>query len=124
MLKLRVNTPEGIVYEWKIKEIVVPTEAGVIGILPWHIPLTSVVRPGILKFKPENIEEKKDFIWEDDWLNLTVGKWVVFTDWKNVILNVSKSIVQPEKSLEILENMKKELEEEIEKLKAKGEIEY
>ncbi len=123
MLKLKINTPEGVIYEWKVKEVVVPTEDGMIGILPGHIPLVSVVKPGILKFKPEEDLNKDEFIWEEDWLNITVWRWLIFIDWENVLLNVSKSIFKPEKSIEILENMKKELEEDIEKLKSKWEIE-
>ena len=120
---LKVNTPEGVIFEWNVEELVIPTQAWEIGILPGHIPLVSVVKPGIAKIKSKDIQNKSEFIWEEDFLNITVGKWLLFTDGKNILVTVSKSVVKPEQSMEILEKMKKDLEEEIKKLQAKGEIE-
>ncbi len=124
MLKLKINTPEGEIFSGNVKEVVVPTEDGEIGILPWHIPLVSVVKPWIVKILPkDNIVEKEKFIFEKEWINISVSRWLIFTDGKIVLLTVSKSVINPEKSIEVLQQMKQDLEKQIQQLKAKGEIE-
>jgi len=122
MLYLKINTPEGQIFEGQIEQIVLPTEAGQIWILPWHIPLVSVVRPWIVKFIPKDQLNKDEFIFEQEWVNMSVWRWLVFTDWRNVILTVSKTVTKPENTIEVLEKMKEELKKQIEKLKAKGQL--
>ncbi len=119
---LKISSPEGIIYEGQVKEVNVPTEAGYIWILPWHVPLVSVVKPGILKFKPiDNPED--DFIFEDEYVHITVSKGLIMVDWDNIVITTSKSVVSPTESKEILEKMRKDLEKQIEELKAKWSIE-
>lgn len=45
---LRVITPERIFYEGQVDMVEFNTTEGEIGILPGHIPLTVIVKPGIL----------------------------------------------------------------------------
>jgi F-type H+-transporting ATPase subunit epsilon len=46
-ISLKINTPERVVLEEKIDQITLPTQAGVITILPNHIPLISNLISGI-----------------------------------------------------------------------------
>ena len=52
-----VCTPERVVYERDIKEVYVPTKAGVTGILPKHVGLVSVLDKGALHIKHDEGEE-------------------------------------------------------------------
>lgn len=54
MLKLQVITPEKIIFEGDVDEIMVPTPNGQIGILPHHITLLSQVSDGELVIKKGN----------------------------------------------------------------------
>ena len=46
--RLRVVTPERIFYEGDVEMVEFNTTEGQIGVLPGHIPLTVIVKPGIL----------------------------------------------------------------------------
>lgn len=45
---LRIVTPERIFYEGEVEMVEMNTSEGQIGVLPGHIPLTVIVKPGIL----------------------------------------------------------------------------
>ena len=47
-LLLRVITPDRVFYENRVKMVEFNTTEGEIGILPGHIPLTVIVKPGVL----------------------------------------------------------------------------
>ena len=50
---LRIITPERVFYEGEVDMVEFNTTEGEIGVLPGHIPLTVIAKPGIL-----NIYEK------------------------------------------------------------------
>jgi len=56
IISLKILTPEKIIYEDDISEIVIPTESGEIGILPNHSPLVSVIKSGEIKIYKEQGE--------------------------------------------------------------------
>ena len=45
---LRIITPERVFYEGIVDMVEFNTKEGQIGVLPGHIPLTVIVKPGIL----------------------------------------------------------------------------
>ena len=45
---LRIITPDRVFYENQIKMVEFNTTEGEIGVLPGHIPLTVIIKPGIL----------------------------------------------------------------------------
>lgn len=47
-LLLRIITPERVFYENDVKMVEFNTTEGEIGVLPGHIPLTVIIKPGIL----------------------------------------------------------------------------
>ena len=51
MLKLRIITIEKIVVDETVSELNVTTPDGALGILPGHIPLLTVIAPGIVRYK-------------------------------------------------------------------------
>ncbi len=56
--KLRIITPDRVFYEKNIEMVEFNTTEGEIGVLPGHIPMTVIVKPGILTITEEN--EKKE----------------------------------------------------------------
>ena len=56
--QLRIITPDRLFYEGEVKMVEFNTTEGQIGVLPGHIPLTVIVKPGILHIHEE--EGKKD----------------------------------------------------------------
>ncbi|MCI9141788.1 MAG: ATP synthase F1 subunit epsilon [Lachnospiraceae bacterium] len=55
---LRIITPDRVFYEKSVEMVEFNTTEGEIGILPGHIPMTVIVKPGIL-YISEKDEQKK-----------------------------------------------------------------
>ncbi len=55
-IKFEIATPEKVVLQRRITQIVVPTEAGEITVLFGHIPLVSNLIPGIIEIKDDKGE--------------------------------------------------------------------
>lgn len=57
-IQFEIVTPERVVLRQEILQITVPTTSGEITILPDHIPLVSVLQPGVIEVKrADNITE-------------------------------------------------------------------
>ncbi|MFH1173004.1 MAG: F0F1 ATP synthase subunit epsilon [bacterium] len=56
VIKFKIITPEKVVYESEISQVTLPTEQGEITVLPNHLPLVSVLRPGELIIKKDGQE--------------------------------------------------------------------
>jgi F-type H+-transporting ATPase subunit epsilon len=50
-IKFEIVTPERVVLQQEILQITVPTTSGEITVLPDHIPLVSVLQPGVIELK-------------------------------------------------------------------------
>lgn len=50
-LLLKIVTPDGIVYEDSVDEVVLPTSTGQIAVLPHHIPMISRLKAGEITIK-------------------------------------------------------------------------
>jgi F-type H+-transporting ATPase subunit epsilon len=56
--KLRIITPDRIFYEGDVEMVEFNTTEGELGILPGHIPMTVILKPGVLTITEE--EETKE----------------------------------------------------------------
>lgn len=56
--QLRIITPERTFYQGEVDMVEFNTTEGQIGILPGHIPLTVIIKPGILHIYEENGEKQ------------------------------------------------------------------
>ncbi|MBU0596740.1 F0F1 ATP synthase subunit epsilon [Patescibacteria group bacterium] len=56
MIKFKIVTPEGSVYEDEILQCTIPTQDGEITVLPNHIPLVSILKIGEIKFRDKDGE--------------------------------------------------------------------
>lgn len=57
--KLNIIRPEGVFYEGEADMLEMNTTEGEIGILPGHIPMTVIIKPGIVTIYEADGEEKK-----------------------------------------------------------------
>lgn len=58
-ITIEIITPDRRVFEDVVDSVVVPTEAGEVGVLPAHIPLLSVLSPGEVRIEKSG---KAEFI--------------------------------------------------------------
>jgi F-type H+-transporting ATPase subunit epsilon len=58
IIKFEIVTPEKIALKEMIKKVTVPTEAGFITVLPKHMPLVGILKPGVIELVNENDEHK------------------------------------------------------------------
>lgn len=124
---LKIISPSSVVYQGEVLKVLVPTAAWEIGILPHHIPLTSIITPWVVKFLPkgkatEAFVEWATFLFEDDMIILSVGKGLIYLDGDTVELLINTASTDVTSDKELLENMKENLEKEIQQIKLKGDI--
>ena len=48
-MRLRVHTIEKTLFDGEIKSLTLPTESGEITILPDHLPLVTLTKPGLIR---------------------------------------------------------------------------
>lgn len=54
MINLEIVTPERVVTRQAVRQITLPTTTGEITVLPDHIPLISVLQPGVIELRLED----------------------------------------------------------------------
>ena len=57
--KLTIVEPDGVFYEGEIDMLEFNTTEGEIGVLPGHIPMTVIIKPGIMTIYETGKEEKR-----------------------------------------------------------------
>jgi len=119
-MNLKIVSTNWVLYQWKVSEVVVPTKDWEIWILPNHEAYTWVIKWWICKFKTD---KNWDFIKDGEYNIISIWDGVVYTDGKEVRIAVSSANATIEKSKQEIEEMKKHLQEEIEKAKAKWSLE-
>lgn len=120
-MKLKISTPEKTIYEWEVRQIILPTENWEITINSSSSPLVSSLKPGIVKIIPE--EPISWFIYFKNEISISTDKWMAFVDGKIIRIVVSSATTLPNQSLEALNKIKTDLELKIQELKKKGSIE-
>jgi len=121
-------SPDALIFEWEVEKVVIPTMVGDIWILPHHIPLSSIIKPWIVRILPmdKNAHEFvkwTKFLFDNDEITFSVGKWLLYLDGQNIVMLVWIATTIPISDEVALENMKKEMEKEIHEIKTKWSIE-
>lgn len=106
----KITSPDKVIYQGKIRQVTLPTYTWEITILPTHIPLISMVMPGIIKIKPEETENDKNLIYEQDAIQISTSKGIVYIDWNNITILTSVATTNPIHTEEILLENKTSLE--------------
>ena len=61
-IRLKIITPDSLVFDGEIEELVAPGELGEFGVLPGHVPFLSALFPGRLRFRAEGSSDGTVFI--------------------------------------------------------------
>ncbi len=117
-MHLKITSLWWVVFDGDISKATLPTYDGEITILPGHQPLSSVIKAGILTFVPT--WESTDLEIIDGKVHVSVSKWLVLIDGKQIVVTTSAATSSLEEGVEVLEKMKKDMEEELAKIKADG----
>ena len=56
-LRLKIRTPDSLMFDGEVEEIVVPGELGEFGVFPGHVPFLSALFLGRLRFRAEGSGE-------------------------------------------------------------------
>jgi F0F1-type ATP synthase epsilon subunit len=121
---LKISSAHSKIYEWPIQKITVPTEAWEITILPWHEPLSTVVRGGLLKILPSDVPATdNDFIEHNGTILISVSKWLLLVDWQSILITTSVATASLQESEEILQTMKKNLEDDLKHIRTQWSVE-
>ncbi len=112
-MRLKISSPDKVIYEWFIEKITLPTESWDITILPNQTPIVSALKPGIVKFITEGGATE----------HISISKWMMFTDGKKIRIVTSSATTSPSETEELLLREKQDLENKIKELKKSWSIE-
>ena len=90
IFKVEIITPDQIVFKSDVKEVIIPSYEGQMGILRDHIPLITFLKPGIIVIK--NQEEKKYYI-EEGTVEFSDNNLLILTSKVEDINNLAKSYI-------------------------------
>ena len=79
IIKLEVVTPNRVVLKEDVLQVTVPTKAGEITVLPEHIPLLSILKPGIIEMKNKD-GEKEVIAVSGGFIDVLKNKIVILAD--------------------------------------------
>ena len=79
-IKFKIVTPERIVYEDEIDALTLPTAMGEITILPHHVPLVAILRPGVIEVKTTNNAEVEIMAVSGGFVEVLKNKIVILAD--------------------------------------------
>lgn len=107
ILQVEVVSAEKSMFSGEAKFVVLPGEAGELGILPGHTPLISRIRPGTMKIELTNGSEELIFV-AGGILEVQPGKVVVLSDTaiRAVDLDEKKALEARKRAEEALRNTK------------------
>lgn len=74
-LQFKIVTPERVVFEDAVDEVIIPTTEGEIAVLPDHLPLVALLKAGVLRIKKGGEETP-----------LAVSSGVIEIDGKRVVV--------------------------------------
>jgi F0F1-type ATP synthase epsilon subunit len=77
---LRVVGVDGDLYNGSVTKVSLPTENGIIGILPWHIALVTIVVAWLISYMPDTIPSDSLHSFADHTQTLSVSWWLAMVD--------------------------------------------
>ncbi len=123
-IKFEITTPEKIVFKEKVKKITVPTKSGEITILPGHIPLVSILLPGVIEIELEN-GEKHALSTASGFVEVLKDKVVILSDTATMAEDIDEKQVLDAKvkAEELMKTLKREDKERFTEINAQIAIE-
>lgn len=58
-MKLKIITPEGVLFEGESDAVTFPGMAGSFDVLPHHAPLITALREGVIRYRVESQEQEQ-----------------------------------------------------------------
>ena len=91
-IKFEIVTPEQIVLKEAVVRATIPTQSGEVTILPDHIPLVSVLRPGIIEV--EKADSSLDLmVVSGGFLEVMSGKIVILADYAERAAGLNEDVI-------------------------------
>ena len=120
---LKISSPEKIIFEGEIDKIILPTEIGDVTVKPWQKPTVTSLKPGIITISPIWKFKEKDFIKTDEWISISISKWIAFISEDLVKIATTIATTKVNEDEKKLKEKKAELEKKIRELRKKGSLE-
>ena len=122
-MHLKISSPEKIIFEWEISKIILPTEIGDVIIKPWQKPMVTSLKPGIITISPIWKIKEKDFIQSDEWISISISKWMAFVNEELVKIATTVATTKIHEDEKELKAKKLKLEKEIRELRQRWSLE-
>ena len=124
-MKLKITTPDKIIYQGDIKTIIIPTENGLEKIDSNHTwAIVTAIKPGLIKISPETqLRDTQDFVISNNEIIISISKGMAFIDGTTIRIVSSQATTVSNHSKDHLEQNKSEIEHKIKELKRQGSIE-
>ncbi|HNX11051.1 MAG TPA: ATP synthase F1 subunit epsilon [bacterium] len=103
-IRFEIVTPERVVLKEDILQVSVPTQSGEVTILPDHIPLVSILRPGVIEVKKENGEQEVMSV-SGGFVEVLKNKIVILADTAEIAVELDETRI--EEARQKAEEMKK-----------------
>jgi len=109
IIKFEVVTPERVVLRENILQASIPTKSGEITVLPNHIPLVSIISPGVIEIKKENGELEIMAV-SGGFVEVLQGKIVILADTAEIAEELDEARIKEVRARaeELKKNIKKE----------------
>jgi len=92
-IKFEIATPEQIVLKDYVVRATIPTQSGEVTILPDHIPLVSILRPGVIEI--EKADGNLDVMAvAGGFLEVLTGKIVILADYAERANNMDEKLIE------------------------------
>jgi len=92
-IKFEIATPEQIVLKDYVVRATIPTQSGEVTILPDHIPLVSILRPGVIEI--EKADGNLDIMAvAGGFLEVLAGKIVILADYAERANNMDEKLIE------------------------------
>ena len=79
-IKFEIVTPERVVLKTEVLQATIPTATGEITILPHHVPLVAILRPGVIEVKTTNNAEVEIMAVSGGFVEVLKNKIVILAD--------------------------------------------
>ena len=108
-MRFEITTPEKVVLKEQIKRITAPTKNGEITVLPGHIPLVSILAPGVIEIELEN-GEKRALATASGFIEVLKDKVVILADnaMRAEDIDEKKALEAKEKAQKLMSTLKRE----------------
>lgn len=118
---VKIAAPDQVIFTWEIEKITVPTEWWELTILQNHQPLATVVKAWLVCLTlVEWAEIPEGSVEKDGKIYIALTKWMLYVDGTSVTITTSAATSSPKESEEVLNQMKADMEAELEKIKVEG----